>query len=141
MSAESDVRDASESFYEALNAVIDGDPDGMADIWSRGDDDTAMHPIGGRDEGWDAVSETFENFATATGGGQITLDDQVVRVGGDLAYETGVEKGKFLLGGNEVTVDGRVTNVYRREADGWKIVHHHADISPDMIEAVAKLEG
>jgi hypothetical protein len=28
-----------------------------------------------------------------------------------------------------------VTNIYRREADGWKIVHHHTDFSKEVAQA------
>jgi hypothetical protein len=29
-----------------------------------------------------------------------------------------------------------VTNIYRREGGGWKMVHHHTDVSPAMVEAL-----
>jgi ketosteroid isomerase-like protein len=32
-----------------------------------------------------------------------------------------------------------VTNVYRREADGWKMIHHHTDLSPAMLDVLADL--
>ena len=33
----------------------------------------------------------------------------------------------------------RVTNIYRREAGAWKLVHHHTDISPAMLDVLARL--
>ncbi len=62
------------------------------------------------------------------------LDDQIIQIIGDVAYEVGVERGQATFAGNEVTLDYRVTNIYRNEAGGWKIVHHHTDISPAMVE-------
>lgn len=47
-----------------------------------------------------------------------------------MAYEAGVEKGRFSLSGKQGTVEARVTNIYRRQAGAWKIVHHHGDHSP-----------
>jgi ketosteroid isomerase-like protein len=35
-----------------------------------------------------------------------------------------------------VGIDWRVTNIYRREGDGWKIVHHHTDFSSEVAEAL-----
>jgi len=29
-----------------------------------------------------------------------------------------------------------VTNIYRRESDGWKIVHHHTDFSQEVAETL-----
>jgi ketosteroid isomerase-like protein len=41
------------------------------------------------------------------------------------------------MGNSEVVrVDWRVTNIYRREGGGWKMVHHHTDVSPAMVEAL-----
>ena len=65
--------------------------------------------------------------------------DQRLRVIGDAAFESGVEQVSVKLGGHPVQTQMRVTNVYRRAADGWKIVHHHTDPSPEMQEAVSKL--
>jgi ketosteroid isomerase-like protein len=44
-----------------------------------------------------------------------------------------------VLGGQSLTLEHRVTNVYRQEAGEWKIVHHHADPSPAMIDVLRKL--
>jgi ketosteroid isomerase-like protein len=38
-----------------------------------------------------------------------------------------------------VTIDGRVTNIYRRESGTWKIVHHHTDVAQAMLEALDRL--
>jgi len=55
MSTEAEVRKASRQFYAGLNRMVNGDADPLADIWSHGAAVTAMHPIGGRQVGWDAV--------------------------------------------------------------------------------------
>ena len=53
--AEDEVRAASQQFYAALNSAANGDAGPMAAIWSQGTDVTTMHPIGGRQIGWDQV--------------------------------------------------------------------------------------
>jgi ketosteroid isomerase-like protein len=98
-----------------------------------------MHPIGGREVGWDKVQDSFRQVAQIATEGRIRLDDQIIRVTGELAYELGVERGALDLVGQRVAVDGRVTNIYRREAGQWRLVHHHADASPAMLEAVNRL--
>ena len=45
------------------------------------------------------------------------------------------------MAGQTLAFDHRVTNVYRREAGGWKIVHHHADVSPAMQELLSRLQS
>ena len=45
-----------------------------------------------------------------------------------------------MLAGQHVSFEQRVTNVYRREAGGWKIVHHHPDLSRAMQDILARLQ-
>jgi ketosteroid isomerase-like protein len=73
--------------------------------------------------------------------GRIKLDDQIIQVTGDLAYELGVERGQATFAGQQVTLDHRVTNIYRREAGNWKVVHHHTDVSPAMLDVLKRLQA
>jgi len=138
MSNEAEVRKASERFYAALNRMANGDASEMADIWSHGAAATAMHPIGGREVGWDAVMASFEQVAHVASEGKIEMMDRDIHVSGDVAYEIGVERGEVKLSGQPVRVEHRVTNVYQREAGEWKIIHHHTDISPAMLDLLSQ---
>lgn len=137
--AESEVRVASQRFYAALNRMAQGDASSMAEIWSQGPAVSALHPIGGRQIGWEAVGASFRQVAELADGGEVTLRDQLIRVLGDVAYELGVESGRLSLAGIEVAIDFRVTNIYRREGGGWKIVHHHTDLSSPMLDTLKRL--
>jgi len=141
MSIEDEVRKASAQFYAALNRMLAGDAAPLADIWSHSTDVTTMHPIGGRQVGWDSVRPSWEQVARLASGGQVKLGDQIIKVSGELAYELGVEQGQFTLAGQQVAIDQRVTNIYRRETRGWRIVHHHADVSPAMLAVLAHLHA
>ena len=139
MSAEEEVRRASKQFYAALNRMANGDAGLMANAWSHGPDVTALHPIDGREIGREAVKASFEQFAQIAADGNIDLKDQLIRVEGDVAYELGVEQGECKLGGHPVAIKHRVTNIYRREGRGWRMIHHHSDTSPAMLDVLAKL--
>jgi ketosteroid isomerase-like protein len=139
MSTEDQVRKASEQFYAALNRMVNGDAGPLADIWSHSAAVTTMHPIGGRQVGWDEVRGSWEQVAQLASGGQVKLSDQLIQVSGDMAYEVGTEQGQFRLAGQQVSIENRVTNIYRREAGAWKIVHHHTDISPGMLDVLSQL--
>lgn len=139
MSTENEVHKASEQFYAALNRMANGDARPLADIWWQGATVTALHPIGGRSVGWEEVRESFQKVAQIASEGQIKLDDQIIQVTGDLAYEVGSERGQAKISGHQVSFDHRVTNIYRLEADSWKIVHHHTDVSLAMLEALNRL--
>ena len=69
MSTEDDVRKASAAFYSALNRMLSGDAGALADSWSHDAVVTAMHPIGGRQVGWDDVRGSFEQVAGLASGG------------------------------------------------------------------------
>ena len=137
MAAEDEVRQASEQFYAALNRTLDGDSGAMEEIWSHGSDVSAMHPFGGRMIGWEEVRDSWEQAAQAFSGGQVTLDEMVVvPISEDVAYTLGTEHGQARIGDATVGIDWRVTNIYRREAGGWKIVHHHTDFSSEVAQAL-----
>jgi ketosteroid isomerase-like protein len=141
MSTEDQVRKASEQFYAALNRMANGDVSSMADIWSHSAAVTTMHPIGGREVGWDEVRGPWAQVAELASGGQVKLSDQLIQVSGDMAYEVGTEQGQFKLAGQQVPIEQRVTNVYRREGGAWKIVHHHTDLSPAMVDVLRQLQA
>src|SRR4051812_16824011 len=110
MSADDEVRRASTRFYAALNRMANGDSGLIADAWSHDQEVTAMHPVDGREMGWEAVKGSFDQFAKIAADGNIDLKDQIIRVVGDVAYELGVEQGKCKLGGYPVAYRHRVTN-------------------------------
>ena len=132
MSAEDEVCAVAERFYAALNSVLSGDAGPMANVWSQSAEVTTMHPIGGRQVGWDQVWGSWQQVAGIASGGSVALRDRLVRVVGDAAYELGTEHVDATLAGNPVRTQVRATNVYRREAGAWRIVHHHADAAPEM---------
>jgi ketosteroid isomerase-like protein len=140
MSAENDIRKASDKFYSALNCMLNGDPTPMVDAWSHTSDVSTMHPIGGSQIGWDEVRASWENQAKICSNGQLRLSDQRIRVGSDFSYELGIEHLDVLLAGNEVHTNFRVTNIYRREGSEWKMVHHHTGLNPTLVEILSKLE-
>jgi ketosteroid isomerase-like protein len=140
MSNVEEVREASKKFYERLNRMANGETNTFADVWSQNESATAMHPIGGRDVGWKEVENSFNQVAGVASDGKVELKDQLIRVLGDAAFEVGIEKAQFKVAGMEVKAEIRVTNIYQKENGSWKMVHHHTDIAPSMIEALQKLQ-
>jgi hypothetical protein len=86
MSTVDEVRKASNQFYAALNKMTNGDAQSLSDIWSHNSEVTTMHPIGGRQVGWKDVWETWDQTAHVASEGQVRLQDQFIRVVGDVAY-------------------------------------------------------
>jgi ketosteroid isomerase-like protein len=141
MATDNEVHKASEQFYAAINRMTNGDAGSLSDIWSHSATVTAMHPIGGRQVGWEKVRESFEQVAKIASAGRIRLEDQLIQVIGDLAYELGAERGQATFAGEQVALDHRVTNIYLHERGSWKIIHHHTDPSPAMLDLLKRLQS
>jgi ketosteroid isomerase-like protein len=140
MSAEDEVREASKQNGVAMNLMLKGDASKLPAIWSHSASVTTMHPIGGREVGWDAVWASFENFAKLATDGSFELKDQYIHVAGNVAYEVGVEHVNGKLGGHPYAIEQRVTNIYQREAGVWQMIHHHSEVSPVVLEVLGKLQ-
>jgi ketosteroid isomerase-like protein len=114
----------------ALDRIANGIPDGYKALYSTGEDITLGNPFGGFGRGSAAVHEQLERAASHYRDGETTSFETVSQfVGADVAYTVEIERFKAKVGGQRETSDLalRVTCVYRREEDGWKLVHRHAD--------------
>jgi len=102
-----------------------------------------MNPYGGREVGWEQLRPVFEQVAQLCRGSQVTLGrrNSLIQVGGDLAYETAIEFGQGTIAGKPTSIEHRVTNIYRREAGGWKIVHRHTDLNPAERDVPSQLQS
>ena len=130
MTGQVDFDDLIERHHEALGRFIDGDPEPLKAIYSRGDDVTLANPFGPPARGWHEVAETLERAAAHYEGGQLREFETLAKcVTSELAYTLEVERFEAKLAGvgqaGPVTL--RVTTVFRPEDGGWRIVHRHAD--------------
>ncbi|HEX3285144.1 MAG TPA: nuclear transport factor 2 family protein [Mycobacterium sp.] len=80
--------------------------------------------------GWSAIEPAFEWLATTFHGGE-SCDYEVLAAGasGDLGYIAGIEHSVVATSadGEPKRYQLRVTTVFRREDDAWKVVHRHGD--------------
>ena len=143
MSTETEVQQASDQFYAALDQMVSkGDAGPVKAAWSKGQQGSTMHPIGGREVGRDQILAAWEQAAPAFSGGHVTVDELVVvPLSEDVAYTVGIERVEGKVGGEPIRGEWRATNIYRREDGGWKIVHHHADASPELQEVLRRLQA
>lgn len=136
MAEEDEIRQASDQFYAAVSSMLNGDAGPMDDIWSQQDDVSTMHPLGGRELGWAAVHASWEGAAQAFSSGSVDVRDLEVRVMGEAGYTLGTEHVKAAVGETTTQSEFRATNIYRREAGAWKIVHHHTDADAAIQQAL-----
>jgi len=126
---------------DALDAIAKGDPTKYEELYSDDDDITLGNPFGGFAKGRAAVLERIETAARLYRDGHVTSFETVAQsVGADIAYTVEIERFETKVGGQQELsqIALRVTCVYRREADGWKLVHRHADprVDPQSPDSV-----
>lgn len=99
-------------------------------LWSHSDDVTISGGFGGTIErGWQAVGARLDWASTQFSNGTNTIERLSTAADKNLGYVVQLEHIKFKVPGTgaDATRDFRVTMIFRREKDGWKIVHRHAD--------------
>jgi ketosteroid isomerase-like protein len=113
----------------ADEALHNGDVAPRKELWSRNDPVTLLGAFGVAATGWDEVGKTFDWVASKFSNcKEFRFDVIAAGVSGDLAYTVGYEHSLVSRDGGPVTPNRlRVTHVYRREDDEWKIVHRHGD--------------
>ncbi len=136
MTTQSEVQEASRKFYAALSRMLNGEKGSMKNIWSHKNGASALQPTGANLSGWGAIEKSFDEVAGICSGGKVKLDDQHIQTSDGMAFEYGKEMVSVTMAGKRAEVEQRVTNVYRKEPDGWKIVHHHVDKTPAIVEIV-----
>jgi ketosteroid isomerase-like protein len=127
---ESDLEQVVGQDHRALNALVNGDPEPKKKMFSRRDDVTLANPFGPPVRGWNQVAEALERAASQLRDSQPIVFERISDYAtADLAYIVEIERNRMKVGGADqiAPVSLRVTTIFRREEDGWKIVHRHAD--------------
>jgi ketosteroid isomerase-like protein len=119
-----------EQYHRAVEAYIQGDREPVLRLWSKRDDVTLANPLGPPVRGWDAMREAGDHAASQIADGEaFGVESISMYAPPDLAYELAIERCRAKVGGADeaVPLSLRVTTIFRREDDGWWIVHRHAD--------------
>ena len=126
----SDLDEFKQRYRRSLEAFIQGDPEPQKSMWSQSEDVTLANPLGPPARGAEEVSRATDSAAAALReGADFTYEVISAYETTDLAYELALQGARMKLGDSPelVPVMLRVTSIFRREDDGWKVVHRHAD--------------
>jgi ketosteroid isomerase-like protein len=115
----------------ALAAMGSGDPQPYIDLWAESDDVTLFGAWGPIEKGHAQLVDTFRWVGSRFKTGALVPEDTVFFTSGDLAYTVGFERGEVAVDdGATRPMTLRVTHIYRRVDDEWRLVHRHADFPP-----------
>ena len=125
----SDLAELTRIAQEAAQAYFDGDLDTYAGLVRHADDFSLMAPFGGATRhGFVLSDESREGTRRTFHGGEVRVEVDAAYVSDDLAVLAVVERQRGLVGDlPEQDWSLRVTVAFRREGDGWRLVHRHAD--------------
>lgn len=115
---------------EASTAFVNGDFDPLEAMSTDRSPATIFGPRGDAVEGAANV-----NSANAAGAARFrrgsTNSFQIMHSAGDgaIAYWAGIQHSVVRMKGQDqpIPIDLRVTEIFRHENDGWKLIHRHAD--------------
>ncbi|MFO0990857.1 MAG: DUF4440 domain-containing protein [Hyphomicrobiales bacterium] len=130
-SVETDVRRAVDDWFDALNAMIAGNPDPFADICSHGDDVIYMGGEGTFRVGFDTAFADWKAQAAKSRGGKSVAEDVRILASGDMAA-VGLVARATIIEPDDRSGEYRIrqTHVLRKEIGAWKMVLHQADNTP-----------
>lgn len=134
--------DAVSASHAALAAIIRGDVEPFMALYSGVGDISIGNPFGPFAVGPAATRAAGERAAANYTEGRIISFDRIATHAADtLACVVEVERFtvRLALAPEPASVALRVTSVFRRDADGWRLVHRHADpiTSPRPAQSVA----
>jgi ketosteroid isomerase-like protein len=105
-------------------------PEPFISEWSRRNPVSVFGAWGPCKQGWSELERIFRWVASRFSNAEMTTQTEVAYLGGELAYWVGYELGEAAIDGIRQPVKLRVTHIYRREHDEWKLVHRHGDFAP-----------
>jgi len=129
------------AFNAAQHHYLNGNPGPAHAVFSRRDDVTLCNPVGppcrGPENVERAAAEPSSHFSDGTMNG---LDEISRFVTDNLGYVVRIERGQSHIDGSTAPIPFalRVTMIFRREDESWKIAHRHADpiTAPQPLESI-----
>lgn len=116
----------------AAKAYVRGDPGPLGRMVVHNSPATFFGPGGGIEQGALQVYGQYEADAAQFAEGESDFEILHLGAGDGLAYWTGIQRAQVRIRKHgqvdkQVSMNLRVTEVFRREGTEWKLMHRHAD--------------
>jgi ketosteroid isomerase-like protein len=132
-----------EQTEQALVAFVQGDSSGIKSLFTLGDDVVLANPLGPPSRGRREFEEGTDRAVAFLSDGTIQFEEMARHATSEMGYVFHIERVEAKVGESDERrrITLRVTMIYRREDDGWKIVLRQADpiMTPRPIDSI--IEG
>jgi ketosteroid isomerase-like protein len=115
--------------HEAEAALVRGDVGPRLEMWSHVDPVSVFAAVGMSKSGWDQLRPMFQAVASRLSGGHdVSYTVMTFDVSEDMAWTAGFVRFTGTMdGGPPRQIALRITHIYRREDQDWKVIHEHSD--------------
>jgi hypothetical protein len=128
---------AADQFAKAQGDLIRGEAAAIKRLWATTDDVTIFGGFGGCERGWSEVGPRLDWIASQFADGKLVNREYLAsQTHAHLGYTVHIDRFLTKVGQDrrECLVELRVTQVWRREGDEWRIIHRHGDSLTRKIE-------
>ncbi len=129
-SAAGAIRDPGRIPQMYIDAYRNGDAQAIASLFAADATFIPLLPMA-RFAGPEPVRAYYQRAIANSRSRNITPSNELVQDYGDVIVRTSdIVIDQETLDGRKLATPARVTFVYRRDRDGWRIVHHHQSVRP-----------
>jgi ketosteroid isomerase-like protein len=119
--------DAVGQYNQTLLEFVKGDGEPARRMFSERDDVVLCNPLQPFARGPEEVARAIDQAASHFVGGTCDIEPVVAFSTAELGYVVQIEHFAGTIDGEERSGALRVSMIFRREDDGWKVSHRHAD--------------
>lgn len=127
--SDASIEAAIERLRMAMADVANGDTLAIKALYEHSNDVTSFYGWGGYEVGWTQVDKRWDWAGQQFKGGTVSYEPLTRVASGELFYTTDIETFQVAMDGKTEPAawSNRVTHIFRRTGDEWRLVHRHAN--------------
>jgi len=118
----SEIHQINQQFYRAFESL---DIKQMDQVWAQEERVYCVHPGWDLRAGWPAVRDSWVQIFNHALSMRFMITDIKVNVCGDHAWVTCMENITSMMDGEPQRSRVLATNIFQRQGEKWRLVHHH----------------